>query len=249
LTGPVALHGGGEFDPGDEAVLAELVQAALRRPHHRDPIRIAIAPTAASAYDPARSAAHGASAFEGVATSIGLAVRCETAMVVDAESASDPAIAAVLGDADLIYLPGGDPGRITNTLAGSPAWDAILAAHADGAVLAGASAGAMALASWSWAPNGGIEGFRVAPGILVIPHMDEERWATNVDRLALHAPADFGILGIPERTAAITDDVHADPIVWRVVGEGEVRWLPGSGERTMVARAGRAFESRPAGQP
>jgi len=48
-------------------------------------------------------------------------------------------------------------------------------------------------------------------------------------------------LGLAERTAAITDDASVDPVRWRVVGQGEVRWLPALGGQTEVFRSGDTF--------
>ena len=59
--------------------------------------------------------------------------------------ADDPAIAALVDGAGLVYLSGGDPHHLAATLRDSALWDAIVAAWQAGAALAGCSAGAMAL--------------------------------------------------------------------------------------------------------
>ena len=224
MSGPVVLHGGGEFEAGDEPCLAAMVERAARHAGGDRPIRICVVPTAAARYSPAASAAHGVGAFERVAAQAGIAATATPAMIVDAASAADTDIAGRLADADLVYFPGGDPDRIPSVLRGSLAWAAIVRAHEGGAVLGGASAGAMAMAPWTWTPAGGTTGLDVVPGIAVRPHADAATWASVAERFGAGAPAGLGLLGIPERTAAITDDPSADPIVWHVVGEGEVRW-------------------------
>ena len=48
VPGPVALHGGGEFEPGDEPFLDALLTAAAPLVGDGEPIRVAVVPTAAS---------------------------------------------------------------------------------------------------------------------------------------------------------------------------------------------------------
>ena len=69
--GPVALHGGGEFLPGDEPFLEALLVAAAPLVDDGEPIRIAIVPTAGANGRPGIVAAHGVAAFERVARRAG----------------------------------------------------------------------------------------------------------------------------------------------------------------------------------
>lgn len=241
MSGPVVLHGGGEFEAGDEPCLAAMVERAARHAGDGHAIRICVVPTAAARYSPGASAAHGVGAFESVAAQAGLAAVATPAVIVDAASAADPDIARRLADADLIYFPGGDPDRIPSVLRGSLAWAAILLVQAGGAVVGGASAGAMAMGPWTWTPDGGTTGLDLVPGIAVRPHADAASWASVAERFGAGVPAGLGVLGIPERTAAITDDPSADPIVWHVVGEGEVRWQATRGGPTVVTLPGGTF--------
>jgi cyanophycinase-like exopeptidase len=244
MSGPVALHGGGEFTAGDETCLGALLELAARHAGGGRPVRIAVVPTAAARWDPVESGAHGVAAFGRVAAGLGLAVAASAVMVLDAASAADPDTAVPLAEPDLIYFLGGDPDVIVTIMPGSPAWTAVLRAHDGGAVLGGTSAGAMALAPWTWTPDGGATGLDVVPGIAVRPHADAATWETVVDRFGAGAPAGLGVLGIAERTAAISDDVIADPVEWRVVGEGDVRWRPVRGGPTIVTGPGGTFTTR-----
>lgn len=160
--------------------------------------------------------------------------------VVDAGSAADPDLAARLAEADLIHFPGGDPDLIPTLMPGSPAWTAIEAARARGAILAGASAGAMALAPWTWTPAGGIAGLGVVPGLIVVPHADRDSWAEALERFGAWGPVELGGLGIGERTGVIAEDMApaGGRITWQVVGPGEVFWQAVRGGPTVVARAG-----------
>jgi cyanophycinase-like exopeptidase len=244
MSGPVALHGGGEFTAGDEPCLEALLELAAGHADGDRAVRIAVVPTAASRWDPEESGAHGVAAFGRVAAVCGLAVAAAAVMILDAASAADPDLAAPLAEADLIYFPGGDPDVIVTVMPGTLAWAAIQRAHRGGAILGGASAGAMALAPWTWTPDGGAPGLDVVAGLAVRPHADAATWEAVVDRFGAGAPSGLGVLGIPERTAAISDDVTADPITWRVVGEGEVRWRAVRGGPTIVSGPGSTLTTK-----
>ena len=241
MSGPVALHGGGEFAAGDEPCLEVMLELAARHAGRDRAIRIAVVPTAAARWNPKESGAHGVAAFGRVAVDLGLAAAATAVMILDAASAAVPELAARLAEADLVYFLGGDPDVIVTVMPGSPAWASILRARDGGAVLGGTSAGAMALAPWTWTPDGGAPGLDVVPGIAVRPHADAATWEAVVDRFGAGAPSGLGVLGIPERTAAISDDVAADPIAWRVVGDAEVRWQAVRGGPTIVTAPGGVF--------
>ena len=254
MTGAIALHGGGEFQPGDELFLARLLSLAAEAVVERgggpqEPIRIVIVPTAAARGRPALVGEYGKGAFERVAASgaVGVvsrpvAVAVEVVPVVDAASAADAGMAGHLLEADLIHLPGGDPDPIPTILPGTAAWRAIVAAHARGAVLAGASAGAMALASWIWTPGGGVPGLGLVRGLVVVPHADPASWSSAIERFGAWIPPGLGLLGVTERTGVISrPGVAARPgeaATWDVVGEGEARWSPAPDAATLVVPAG-----------
>jgi cyanophycinase-like exopeptidase len=255
--GRVALHGGGEFRPGDEPFLRVILEAAAsvararaavavapppgaRRQLDDDPaaVRVVLLPTAAAGERPEMAVAFGSAALRRVAAEAGIAVDIEAAMVVNASSAAAPREANRLAGADLVYLPGGDPGKLAAILPNSPAWRAVLAAHAGGAVVAGASAGAMIIAAWTWTATGGAAGLGLVPGIVVVPHAErvaERGWAGTFARRVPPGLGPLGALGLEERTGIVSepagegDGPHA---VWRVVGPGMVHWTP-AGERTI----------------
>ncbi|MEX2011744.1 MAG: Type 1 glutamine amidotransferase-like domain-containing protein [Chloroflexota bacterium] len=248
--GRIALHGGGEFEPGDEPFLDALVAAALpssaAQAHRADPesdgvLMIVVVPAAAARERPSASAKQGIVALKRAATRAGVLARVEAALVVDRDLAEDPALAALIGAADLIHFPGGHPDLIPPMLEGTQAWRSILAALARGAVLAGASAGAMALAEQTWTPAGFRPGLRLVPDLIVVPHFaifesNLEAWATAIGELDA---AQLGRLGLDERTGVISTDVAAGP--WHVFGEGRAHWFPFRGER-VVARHGETME-------
>lgn len=256
--GPIGLHGGGEYLAGDEPFLRLLVEAAAVPAAERarvcggpseakeaGAIRIAVVPTATAGERPDLSGAHGVSAFRAIATALGLGCRAEVVPIVDAGSAADPRLAGILAAADLVHLPGGNPGVVVDILDGSLAWDSILAARARGAVVAGASAGAMALAEWTWTPAGARAGLGAIRGLVVVPHFERvppDFWRAE---RAAHGRDDVGILGLDERTgvlsmSASTDDASA----WRVAGAGSATWLAPSAAGPIVARDGELIDLR-----
>jgi len=247
VNGLIALHGGGESLPGDEPFLVAVLEAASATGDvGSDALRALVVPTAAAHHRPDEAAANGVAAIALAAEGLGLDIEASVARIVDSVSAGDPAIADRLAEADLIHLPGGDPHLIPSILAGSATWDAIRRALDRGAVLAGASAGAMAFAELTWTPAGLIDGLGLVRRVIVLPHADASSWSGLVARYGLGRPGGTGLLGLAERTALIGrpgdgNDPGGSLFEGGVVGEGEVRWLPGHAhdiDDTVVARSG-----------
>jgi cyanophycinase-like exopeptidase len=244
---PIALHGGGEFLPGDEVFLDALLQTARRAAAGRhgdisELIRVVVVPTAAARGRPDLAASNGVNALQRRGGAAGLPIWADVADIVDEASADDPALAELVSAADLVYLPGGDPDLIPTIMPGSAAWAAITEAHLGGSVLAGASAGAMALGPWTWTPGGGMGGLHLVQGYVVVPHAHEENWAATIERFAAWAPEGLGALGLSEQTGVVEEPTRRGRLTigWRVVGPGVALWLadPEHGGQTVVARAG-----------
>jgi cyanophycinase len=230
--GAVALHGGGEFLPGDEPFLLAIVDRA-RGAAGNEPVRTVVVPVAAARGRPELAGRHGVEALRSVAEDAGIGITVEAILVVDAASASDPGHVAALRAAHLVHLPGGDPDLVPGTLAGTEAWEAILAAHAGGAVVAGASAGAMGLAGATWTPNGFVRGLGLVQGIVVVPHFETfDRRGRDAD-IAHVAAQRLAVVGLDERTGVIRE-AHGR---WRVAGAGRAVLLP-DGAEALTARHG-----------
>ena len=231
---PIALHGGGEFLPGDEPFLDAVLAAAEAGSGDRS-LSVVLVPTAAARGRPDLAAAHGVDAFRARGVARGLDVHTEVARIVDSPTAHDATLADLVATADVVYFPGGDPDLIPSLLRDTAAERALRSALDRGAVVGGASAGAMAMAEWTWTPAGGIPGLGFVPGIAVFPHYEENRrreWQANLERIA---PAGIGYLGLDERTGVISDDGE-----WRVAGEGAAYWFaPGAVDPQVVAAGGR----------
>jgi cyanophycinase-like exopeptidase len=235
---PIALHGGGEFLPGDEPFLDAVLDAATAGSGDQ-PLRVILVPTAAARGRPDLAAAHGVDAFRARGAARGREIRPEVARIVDAATADDAGLADLVANADVVYFPGGDPDLIPALLRGTAADRALRSALRRGAVVGGASAGAMAMAEWTWTPAGGVPGLGLVPGLAVFPHYEEERrreWQANLEQIA---PSGIGYLGLDERTGVIStgDDPGAD---WIVAGEGAAHWFaPGADDPLVVAAGGR----------
>jgi cyanophycinase len=176
-------------------------------------VRAAIVPTAAARENAKLAADNGVRYFRHT-----LHVAAEPVMVVDTASAADARLARRLRQAALIYLTGGDPAYLVATLRGSRAWQAIEEAYAQGAVLAGASAGAMALCELVWRPgrDDWEAGLGLVQGIALIPHFAEQP-AERIQKLRLRLPEAVTLVGVDEMTA-----LQWRQGTWRVAGRGTV---------------------------
>jgi cyanophycinase-like exopeptidase len=168
-----------------------------------------------------------------------LAVQPVVLRVNDRADAEDAALAAEVAGAGLVYLSGGHPAYLADTLRGTAVWAAIVAAWRGGAALAGCSAGAMALTSWLPSlrnpRKGGTVGLGLLPHLRVIPHFDT--FAARVPDLAArfllpHDPA-VTVLGVDEETALV-----GGPTAWTVQGRQSVwRLTRGGREQLPVGTA------------
>jgi cyanophycinase len=233
MPGPVALVGAGEFLPSMSEFDASLLAATGRvRP------RVVIVPTASY---PDGEAAFQRWAAMGVAHFTGLGAEVEPVFVRDRVGANDVAAAQAVGEADLIYLSGGKPAYLLEALDGSEVGRALTAAHERGAALVGCSAGAMALAGFSFDfrmrlmpfPLRWGNGLGFAPGLSVVPHYDA--WPEPFSALiAFQAPRGSVVVGIDEDTAIVGQDGG-----WQVHGASRVTvWR---GRRRERFRAGEVF--------
>lgn len=218
MPGTIALVGAGEFLEGMAAVDRHLV-AQVPDP----PARVAIIPTAAAQEDPRAWTDMGVPHFQR------LGAQAQPVFVMDRSSAADPNMAERVRQANFVYLSGGSPGYLLESLRDTPVWEAMQEVYRRGGVIAGCSAGAMVLGgltrvfrgprnpqaprdiNWEWA-----EGLGLLPGIAVAPHFNRlagERLARYIDML----PPALALLGVDEHTAAVSDGA-----TWQVMGRGGV---------------------------
>jgi cyanophycinase-like exopeptidase len=162
-------------------------------------------------------------------------------VVVDVESRDDadrPGEVAKVEGAGLIYLSGGHPGFLADTLRGSSLWAAIVEAWRGGAAVAGCSAGAMAMTSWVPSirrpRDAGTRGLGLVPHLRVIPHFDA--FAARVPDIAARfvLPRETGVtlVGIDEQTAIVGGtekwSVEGRSSAWVLTRAGRQQWPAGT---------------------
>ena len=224
--GAIALVGSGEYLPAMAAFEGQLLDDAVRRGRPRHYLQLATA----AGEEGEKSLAYwrdlGAAQGEriGVATSF--------LPVFTREHAHDPALAARVQEAGLLYLSGGNPRYLAETLVGSLVGDAIMAHVRSGGALAGCSAGAMVLGTtvptFRFGSRTPVAGFDLLPGIQVIPHFN------RLFELAVKGAPDSTkhLVGIENLTALVR---WSGALEWQVVGDGAVHLLRGGPRRQLVA--------------
>jgi cyanophycinase len=218
-AGPIALVGSGEFLPVMEGVDGALLAGR--------PPRAVFLPTASAPEGPERVdywMRLGTEHYRRLGTEpVPLAV-------LDRRDADDPANAAAVAGAGLVYLSGGNPGYLADTLRGTAVLGAVVAAWRAGAALAGCSAGACALTALADDTETGDTrpGLAVVPELVVLPHFDRiEGWRPGiVDRWAAGLAPGQILVGIDEETALISGDGG-----WRVGGRQKVWIVDPDGQR------------------
>jgi cyanophycinase len=224
--GYLVLEGGAEFGGRmSEADLRAMELAGgLDAP-------ICILPTAAAPdHNHKRAGNHGIRWFKSLG-----AANVFSVDVINSVSANDKSLAASILNAKLIYLLGGFPRHLGETLANSLCWQAALEAHEKGAVLAGSSAGAMVLCEFYYDPAERklLRGLNLIPNACVLPHHNQygKAWQMQLKQVL----PDATLLGIDERTGMVND---ADGS-WTVYGAGEVTVYGGG--QVQVRKRGERF--------
>ena len=225
LPGPglLALVGSGEYLPPIDPLDRWLLD------HLREPARVVCLPTAAGTEGDARIDYW---CDLGVEHFSQLGAQTEAVRVIDRATAQDPAMAERVRSANFVYLSGGKPTYLYNSLQGTPVWQAITQVLQHGGVVAGCSAGAMvfgeriptSLFSSQW-----VTAFDFLPGTFIIPHFDE------IPRMMLHGmrlvAGKLKVIGIEGSTALVCgpDGVSVQGIGSVVLVEDgrETRFAPG----------------------
>jgi cyanophycinase len=223
--GPLAFVGGDELKPGNEPQDEILVRAAGGGPAF-------VLAMAAGRQGPDLAVANAVRWFAG------LGLEVEELPALRKADVISPANVERARSGRFFFLVGGDPGLVPKTLAGTPLWDAIVAAWRGGAALAGSSAGAMAMGEWTLvrARMPGDDRRRYAPAlglvprVAVLPHFETfgHRWVDSAREGAERE--DVVLLGIDERTAALWQEG-----TWRALGNGGVTLIEGDERRRFDA--------------
>lgn len=216
MTGTLALVGSGEF----LATMCPIDALLLARTSSSSPPRVTIIPTASAPDGPAVMARW---ADQGRAHFAALGARVDAALIATRADADDPSIAQNIATSDIVYLSGGKPGFLLETLQDTRAWDAALHVYTRGGVLAGCSAGAMILGAkllaprlrlgWPWVFK---DALNLIDNTLILPHYDAlPSPLSAIVRRSL--PRSLTLLGIDEHTALISDGDE-----WLVLGRSGV---------------------------
>ena len=222
MSGYLLLEGGAEFG-GQMALPDRQAMAAAGGPQ----APIAVIPAAAAPDHNARRAGRNAVRWF---KELG-ALHVESLPLVDRASADDPTITESLRRARLIYLLGGFPAHLAQSLRDSRSWQAMCEAYRSGAVIAGSSAGAMVLCSDFYDPadQSVRTGLGLLPSVCILPHHETfgHKWAPFL----LRERPDILLMGIDEETGAFS---HASKTEWQVYGKGWVT-LYREEEMTVIA--------------
>jgi cyanophycinase-like exopeptidase len=230
-SAPVALVGSGEFLPA----MGDIDRALL---DGRSP-RVVVLPTAAAPEGPDRVEYWVQLAHEHYRR---LGVESDALLVLDRTDADRPDLAERVAGAGLIYLSGGSPAYLTDTLRDTNVWRAIVAAFEGGSALAGCSAGAIALSGFvrdrltveaPLRPALGIVG-----NLVVLPHFDRLiRFAPQLAEAVLQqVPAGIHLVGVDEDTAIV-----GGPRRWEVMGRQRA-WLLRTGAEPQAYDAGAVID-------
>ena len=152
------------------------------------------------------------------------------------DDAYNPEYATLIHNSALMYMSGGDPHHLAETLMNTPLWNAMQENWRTGASLAGCSAGAMVLSShipnFRLLKKSPTAGLNLLPEIRVIPHFNKFfKWIPeSVAKVLLHVPDDSVLIGVDEMTAIVkrSGDEH-----WVVVGEARVHVLKGMPDQQL----------------
>ena len=224
--GAIALVGSGEYLPAMATLERDLIDDAVRRGKPRHFMQLATA----AGQEGERSLTYWREL--GAAQGERIGVPTSFLPVFTREHANDPLLAARVAEAGLLYLSGGNPGHLGETLVGSLVGDAIMAHVRSGGALAGCSAGAMVLGTtvptFRFGSRAPVAGFDLLPGLQVIPHFN------RLFELAIKGAPDSTrhLLGIENLTALVRWSAATE---WRVVGHGAVHLLRGSPRQQLVA--------------
>ncbi len=144
------------------------------------------------------------------------------------EDANDRRLAGMLADATAVFMTGGNQLRLSSVIGGTLLGRAIVERHRAGAVIAGTSAGASAIASHmvAFGTSGATPkqrmtqmsaGLGLLPGVLIDQHFEQRNRFGRLLALVAQSPALLG-MGIDEDTAALVSPRS----VLEVLGKGSV---------------------------
>jgi cyanophycinase-like exopeptidase len=231
MNGSLALVGSGEYLPAMASLEKSLIDDGIK--NGKRPIYVQI-PTAAG-----RESSDRLEYWKqlGKVQADRLGVDSIFLPIYVREDANNPEYATLIKDCALIYMSGGDPHYLAETLIGTPLWEAIQENWRTGTSLAGCSAGAMVLSAhipnFRLLKKSPTVGLNLLPNIRVIPHFNKFfRWIPeSAAKVLLHVPDDSILIGVDELTAIVK---RSGVDHWVVVGEAKVHVLKGMPDQQLV---------------
>jgi cyanophycinase len=231
MPGSIALVGSGEFLPIMADFEKSLINDGVK--NNKQPTYVQI-PTAAGQESPDRL-----KYWEELGKRQAELLQIEQRFlpIFNRADAEKEEFAEQIKDAALIYMSGGDPHYLANSLIDTPVWNAIYTNWHTGASLAGCSAGAMAMCTeipnFRFTKREPTPGLNILPNLRVIPHFDKFfKWIPDsAAKVLMHAPANSILLGIDELTALVrrSNETH-----WIVQGEAKVHILQGAPKQELL---------------
>jgi cyanophycinase-like exopeptidase len=238
----ICLQGGAEFGTDGAVMDADLLHRARASGIDGPVVITALAGAPGREYDTANR--NGVTHFGALARREGI----DLDVVAAPDSRKDRAAAVeLISSASMLVLPGGSPSRLLDALRAA-GLDAVIADLVSaGAVVMGASAGAMVMCERTWLPDAGriSDGVGLVPGCLVLPHWSDG----GVSRLARFGGAGEGIsvLGLPEQSGLLVETTSGGLTV-TAVGHipsvvtdptGQARTIPLGGSIDLPGRMSR----------
>jgi cyanophycinase len=224
--GTVIIIGGAEDKVRDRVILARFIELAGGRDS-----RIAVISSASS------MGTEAGERYRAVFSELGADI-VRPLHAITRSQANDESAAQTVRDATGVFMTGGNQLRLSSIIGGTRLADAILTRFQAGAVVAGTSAGASAMASHmiAFGASGATPKHRMAqiaaglgllPGVIVDQHFQQRNRLGRLLSLIAQNPSLLG-LGVDEDTAGIVGPDH----VLEVLGRGSVTVVDGAASET-----------------
>ncbi|MBX3069853.1 MAG: cyanophycinase [Thermomicrobiales bacterium] len=219
--GAVIAIGGAEDKFKDKVILSRFVELAGGRD-----ARITIVPTASSIETAGER-------YKAIFLGLGVDA-ADVAFISERSDANDRGIVHLIRESTGIFMTGGNQMRLSAVMGGTRSMESILEKNAEGAVVAGTSAGASILSSHmvAFGSSGGsprqrmaqmVAGFGLIPNVIIDQHFRQRDRIGRLLSLVAGNPSLLGV-GIDEDTAAI---ILADQFL-EIAGRNSVTIVDGS---------------------